>query len=1002
MPQRSTAGLTLGDFLSLASFWRPDFLSPSRRLSAWIEHAPFAFWLVDVLRPGIVVELGTHTGYSYFAFCQAIQRLGLPTKAYAIDTWEGDAQTGYYGPDVFEELAAEHDVRFGAFSLLVRSSFDDALVHFEDNSIDLLHIDGYHGYESVRHDFETWRPKLATDAVVLIHDTNVRRADFGVHKLWHELREEHAGFEFLHGHGLGVLEVGDGLPTAITSLAEAAADETLAAGIRDVYARLGSAVALEAQRDELSSTRAQLEVAQREELSSTREQLEVARAELAHSERSRAELAESLEVLRATVAELQATVQDLRLTTDAVRSAHEHAERRLQAAEMEVGAARNELNEITESTIWQATAPFRRLRTHMVVRRLNRAAGSTEAPPPDNVGPDKEAISSWYQRFGRNVTIVIPSYNDHALLARCIDSIRSTVGHDQVEIIVVDDASPDAAHQQTLDRLARDNVHVIRQASNGGFARAVNAGIRAARGRDVILLNSDTEATPGWLEALQYGAYNDEHVGLVGARLLYPDGRIQYAGTYRNLSEPNWFDHRYRNQPATFGPASIPSYVLAITGACMYIKRSVIDEVGEFDEAYAMGFEDVDYALRAWDAGFRSLYYPAATVLHHESATRGGGRSERELGSLQYFWEKWGSWFDERPVTTADGRIRIIYVLQDTGIAGGHRNIFEQLNRLAERGFDIELYALAGAPAWFPLEVPVRSFDSYEALIRALSTEDAIKVATWWETAIPVWLSSVSRGVPAYLVSDIETSYYPDDIRAQNLVLESYRPEFLYFTISSWNVEKLRELGIDSTLVPCGIDRTVFRPLDTGRERDVLAVVGRSHHLKNLALTLEGWNRMESSKPRVWMYGIEPRLADADPRFAYFERPTDGEINELLNRATVFAQTSRHEGFCLTILEAMAAGAPVITTDAHGNRDFSLDGSNCLVVRQDDPDDVAAKLEQLFSDTDLQDRLRRGGYETAAAYEWTAVIDRLERVFRDIAVSRSAARPVVTRSSSAA
>ena len=996
MPTRMTRGLTLGNFLAPASFWRPDYVSPSRRLSSWIEHAPFAFWLVDALRPRVVVELGTHTGYSYFAFCQAIQRLGLPTQSYAIDTWEGDPQTGYYGPEVFEELAAEHNARFGAFSALVRSRFDDALVHFEDNSIDLLHIDGYHGYETVRHDFESWRPKLAQDAVVLIHDTNVRQADFGVQKLWLELREEQAGFEFLHGHGLGVLEIGDGLPATLKALGRAEAKQPLAAEIREAYACLGEAIAIGIRHE--SSQAAAIESqatfeAQRNELSCRCQQLE---REVEASGRARAELYEALEVSRATTVELQATVQDHRVTTEAVRSAHDHAERRLQAAELELSAARDEIKEIKESTIWQATAPFRRLRTHMVVKRRNRVTGAAAAPPPNDV-LEKEAISSWYQRFGRKVTVVIPSYNDHKLLTRCIGSIRDTVRDDRVDIVVVDDASPDAEHQSTLDRLVRDNVRVIRQETNGGFARAANAGIRAARGRDVILLNSDTEASPGWLEALQYGAYSDDLVGLAGARLLYPDGRIQYAGTYRHSGESEWFDHRYRSQPAAFGPASVPSYVLAITGACVYMKRSVIDRVGEFDEAFGMGFEDVDYAVRVWRAGFRCLYYPAATLVHHESATRGDGRSERELASLQHFWEKWGAWFDERPVTTADGRIRVIYVLQDTGVAGGHRNIFEHLNRLAGRGFDIELYALAGAPEWFTLEVPVRSFDNYEALIQALSAEDAIKVATWWETAIPVWLSSVCRGVPAYLVSDIETSYYPDDVRAQDMVIASYRPEFSYFTISNWNVEKLRELGLKSTLVPCGIDRAIFRPIDVEREPDVLAAVGRSHHLKNLALTLEGWNRVRPSKPRVWMYGVEPRLAEADRRFTYFERPSDEEINELLNRATVFAQTSRHEGFCLTILEAMAAGVPVITTDAHGNRDFSLDGHNCLVVRQDDPDDVAVKLEQLFADADLQERLRRGGYETAAAYEWSAVIDRLEQYFHELGAIRSGFGSVTAR-----
>ncbi|MGQ9847831.1 MAG: class I SAM-dependent methyltransferase, partial [Bacteroidales bacterium] len=189
----------------------PLCFNKPRRLtdfSSWHEHIPFAMFIVEILKPNVIVELGTYYGDSYCSFCQAVKDLGLDTHCYAVDTWKGDPQTGFYGPEVLEDLRNHHDSLYGSFSRLIQSTFDEALEHFSDGTIDLLHIDGYHAYEIVKHDFEAWLPKMSQSGVILLHDINVREDDFGVWRLWHELKTQFPYFEFLHGHGLGILGVG--------------------------------------------------------------------------------------------------------------------------------------------------------------------------------------------------------------------------------------------------------------------------------------------------------------------------------------------------------------------------------------------------------------------------------------------------------------------------------------------------------------------------------------------------------------------------------------------------------------------------------------------------------------------------------------------------------------------------------------------------------------------------------------------------------------------------
>jgi GT2 family glycosyltransferase/glycosyltransferase involved in cell wall biosynthesis len=661
-----------------ALFWRPR---RTGALSGWWGHVPFAHWIVGAAGPHTLVELGTHNGVSYSAFCEAVLHNGLDTRCYAVDTWKGDDHAGYYGEEVYLDWRRFHDERYGAFSELLRCTFDEALGYFSDASVDFLHIDGLHTYEAVRHDFENWRPKLSDSAVVLLHDTNVREGDFGVRHLWEDLHRQFPSFEFLHGYGLGVLAIGRSVSpevAALCSLADPAREST----IRRRFSLLGDLLD-------------QRELLQNQELPAREKRIRLLEA---HAGRVQAELNRSEAQLAEKVREAQDWHRQLVQRNeehDALVAAH-------QTLSSELTAVRQRLQSILGSASWRLTGPLRDLadrhpalisraqrflgshpqicrvifttakfawraatlplacsvtiRPHPVSQsaidvaaEVERAANKPHPLPQPKAGEEQSSrIAKWVAQRRRlvddlrqrlalflasgdrltfpksesaDVSVIIVLFNQAHFTLHALRAVLSQT-QVKVEVILVDNSSMDET-SELLEQL--DNVCIVRNQDNVGFLTGVNQGAAKATGRAILLLNSDAFPRANALSVALRTLDSDANIGAVGGRILLPSGELQEAGSiiWNDASTLGYG----RGLPAEAGEAMFRREVDYCSGAFLMTHRAVFERLGGFDHFYSPAYyEEADYCLRLWQAGLRVVYEPSAVVDHYEygSQTRYG------------------------------------------------------------------------------------------------------------------------------------------------------------------------------------------------------------------------------------------------------------------------------------------------------------------------------------------------------------------------------------------
>ena len=348
--------------------------------------------------------------------------------------------------------------------------------------------------------------------------------------------------------------------------------------------------------------------------------------------------------------------------------------------ESDVSAARDRIDEIETSTMWRMTAPARaslhtvkvwsaRLRARWLgLRRIPQMA-TTAASIARNEGPtalaqrvsrkltggerfrptyapgfrQEEAITplAFTPSARPRVSILIPVYGKPLLTFTCLKSVQANTAPGTYEVIVIDDHSPEPMAESLADVTG---IRIERNPENLGFLRTVNRGAELAQGEILVILNNDTIVTPGWLAGLLGVLRSHPEAGLVGAKLIYPDGRLQEAGgiVWRDGSAWNLGRNDDPDKPE-FNYLREADYC---SGACLAIPTTLFRSLGGFDTRFAPAYyEDTDLAFAVRAAGRKVFFQPLATVVHFEGQTSGtdetGGVKQHQVKNRETFEQKW-------------------------------------------------------------------------------------------------------------------------------------------------------------------------------------------------------------------------------------------------------------------------------------------------------------------------------------------------------------------------
>lgn len=583
----------------------------------------------------------------------------------------------------------------------------------------------------------------------------------------------------------------------------------------------------------------------------------------------------------------------------------------------------------------------------------------------------------------KKVSIIIPVYNQVAYTEKCLKALYDTGSDELAEIIVVDNASTDQTSVYLKSQEPR--IVSIRNEKNLGFGGACNAGAKEANGQVLVFLNNDTEVHKDWLKQPVKHLLKNPNVGIVGSKLLYPDGTIQHAGIHfiarPDFKIAHWPDHRFRGVPQTDSNVNRCEPVSAVTAACLFITRELFWRVGGFPEEYHMYFEDVDLNLKVRSLGYQVIYEPSSVVTHYERrSTANETGNELMANAARIFYSKWSYRLTSLANPDPTPRSTNVKWIGNLAGHGGYSTAMRNhaLN-LASSGFQVqvdpvsiqnsssingvssEILRLLTKPSSSPKDICITSFlpffesDKYSEIRKIHSDIKAHVGYTMFETdRIPsTWVATCNQ---------MNEVWVPSAFNQKTFASSGVDPEKLHVVplgvdTSRFNPEYTNRLNLAPQ------DKFVFLSMFEWSQRkgwDVLlkAYLKAFNKSDPVALILHATSpigKSISEEIQRFIKETGKTLADC-PTITISESPVSVSLLPALYKsADVFVLPTRGEGWGLPIMEAMAMELPVIATGWSAHMDF-LDGSNGYLIDYD----LAKIPEEILGEPPLYKELYSG------------------------------------------
>jgi len=740
---------------------------------------------------------------------------------------------------------------------------------------------------------------------------------------------------------------------------------------------------------------------------------------------------------------LRSAVERLQMEREQTAEAHNQD---IEARERD----RDRLMAIEQSTSWRVTAPLRALgsaikvarfkanRLHQLARqglqklpfalhilrtqgpkalvhRVNgKLRGQAYQPPivTSIVISPIGALSLECAPVGKvpKVSLVIPVYGQHLHTFNCLKSLNQHTDLSDIEVIVVDDASPEPVELALKDV---KGIQLVRNEQNLGFIGSCHRGADLARGEYLVLLNNDIQVTPGWLMALLDVFRLRADAGLVGARLVYPDGRLQEAGgiVWRDGSAWNWGRDADPEHPM-YRYLRSADYC---SGACLALKRSDWLVWGGFDRAYTPAYyEDTDLAFRVRAAGKRVYYQPEAKIIHFEGISSGTdltqGVKKHQVINRQVFLNRWRpTLLSHRangiePTREADRQARAHVLIVEACMItpdqdSGSVRMLAMLEILLELGCKVSFVAdnlecrqpyartlqQAGVEVWHHpyiasvsqlLEERGKAYDLIIFCRHYIATPYMARIREWAPQAKIVFDSVDLHYLREQRKAELENSSsmlaLAHRTRAQELAV--IRQSDITLVVSP--VEQ-GLLGIDAPGSVVRIVSNIHEPRrasTTYAEREGLLFIGGFRHPPNIDavewFVAQVWPLVRPQLPQVVLTVIGSHMPDSILAMAGNGIVTAGfveDIDPLIDAARVSIAPLRYgAGVKGKINQAMACGLPVVATSVAVEGMNLVAGEEILVA--DSPQDYADEIVRLYGDADLWCRLAERGYENVQTH----------------------------------